>query len=204
MTTGAPQIAELLQSARQGDTAALGQLLELYRQHLRGQAERQLQGQLTVRVDSSDVVQQTFLEAHRSFSQFLGQAEAELAAWLLRILDHNIAGVIRDHKLLQKRDVRRERPLDDPQGSKPGLKQQLDAGHSTPSQRAIRLEDETLLNQALAALPEDQREAVRLRHLKGWSLSQIAQHFGRSPVAVASLIKRGMQALRKHLGDATP
>ena len=45
-------------------------------------------------------------------------------------------------------------------------------------------------------LPDDQREAVRLRHLEGWSLAQLAQHFGRGESAVAGLIKRGLRALR--------
>ena len=122
----------------------------------------------------------------------------ELAAWLQGILDHKVAGAIRDHTVLQKRTVRRERSLDDSQAGTP-LKQGLDAGLSSPSQKAIRGEEAERLSRALTALPDDQREAVRLRHLEGWALADIARHLGRTPAATAGLIKRGMRALRRQL-----
>jgi RNA polymerase sigma-70 factor (ECF subfamily) len=189
----------LLEQARQGDREALGRLLESQRATLHRLAERQLLGRIAVRVDASDIIQQTFLEAHRSFRQFAGADARELAAWLQRILDHKVAGAIRDHTLLQKRNLRRDQSMDDSHGGLASLKQQLDAGLSSPSQKAIRGEEAQQLAQALAVLPDDQREAVRLRHLKGWALADIARHLGRSPAATAGLIKRGMQVLRRRL-----
>src|SRR5262249_5694549 len=109
-------------------------------------------------------------------------------------------GAIRDHALLQKRNVHRERSLDDSQGGGGApLKQELDAGFSSPSQKAIRGEEAQRLTRALTALPDDQREAGRLRHLQGWALADIAGHLGRTPAATAGLIKRGIQALRRQL-----
>ena len=134
-------------------------------------AQRQLDGRIAVHVDASDIIQQTFLEAHRSFQQFAGQDARQLVAWLEGILDHKVAGAIRDHTLLQKRNVQRDRSLDDSHKGMASLKQELDAGLSTPSQKAIRGEQEQLLMQALGGLPDDQREAVRLRHLEGWRWS---------------------------------
>jgi RNA polymerase sigma-70 factor (ECF subfamily) len=192
---------ELLQQARRGDREALGRLLEAQRTALRRLAEGRLGERLEVRVDASDIIQQTFLEAHRSFQQFAGQDARELAAWLQGILDHKVAGAVRDHTLLLKRDVRREQSLDDSQGGKGPLKQQLDAGLSSPSEKAIRGEEERRLAEALTTLPADQREAVRLRHLEGWALADIARRLGRSPAATAGLIKRGMQALRRRLRE---
>ena len=72
---------------------------------------------------------------------------------------------------------------------------------STPSAKARRHETEEELPAAIEGLPDDQREAVQLRHLEGWSLKQLAEHFGRSEVAVAGLLKRGMQKLRELLDD---
>jgi RNA polymerase sigma-70 factor (ECF subfamily) len=192
---------ELLQQARRGDRDALGRLLEAQRTALRRLAEGRLGERLEVRVDASDIIQQTFLEAHRSFQQFAGQDARELAAWLQAILDHKVAGAVRDHTLLLKRDVRREKSLDDSQGGKGPLKQQLDAGLSSPSEKAIRGEEERRLTDALTTLPADQREAVRLRHLEGWALADIARRLGRSCAATAGLIKRGMQALRRRLRE---
>jgi RNA polymerase sigma-70 factor (ECF subfamily) len=189
----------LLGQALAGDCEALGRLLEAHRTPLRRLAERQLEGRIAVRVDASDVVQQTFLEAHRSFPQFAGREVRELVAWLQTILDHKIAGAIRDHTLLQKRSLGRERSMDDSGEGGAALKQALDAGHSTPSQKAIRGEEEESLSQALTALPDDQREAVRLRHLEGWALADIARRLGRTPSATAGLIKRGIEALRRRM-----
>src|SRR5262249_37354650 len=129
---------ELLGQALRGDREALGRLLEAQRTVLHRLAERQLEGRIAVRVDASDIIQQTFLEAYRSFPQFAGQDAREWAAWLQAILDHKVAGAIRDHTLLQKRDLRRERSMDDSQGGGAPLKQGLDAGLSSPSQKAIR------------------------------------------------------------------
>jgi RNA polymerase sigma-70 factor, ECF subfamily len=194
----------LLEQARHGDREALGRLLEAQRTALHRLAQRQLEGRIAARVDASDIIQQTFLEAHRSFGQFAGLGAREWVAWLEGILDHKVAGAIRDHALLQKRNVRRERSLDDSKGGGGApLKQELDAGFSSPSQKAMRGEEALQLAQALTALPDDQREAVRLRHLEGWALADIARHLGRTPAATAGLIKRGIQALRRqlHSGD---
>jgi RNA polymerase sigma-70 factor (ECF subfamily) len=194
-----PTPSKLLDQARRGDPEALGRLLEAQRAGLHRQAERQLEGRIAIRVDASDVLQQTFLEAYRCFPQFAGRDKRELVAWLRSILDHKVAGAIRDHALLQKRDVGRERSMDDSRGGGPPLKQDLDANLTSPSQKAIRGEQAERLSEALAELPDDQREAVRLRHLEGWALADIALRLGRTPTATAGLIKRGMKALRRRL-----
>jgi RNA polymerase sigma-70 factor (ECF subfamily) len=199
MKDNAPSPSELLDLAVQGDPEALGRLLEAQRASLHRQAKRQLAGRIAVRVDASDILQQTFLEAYRGFPQFAGRDLRELAAWLRSILDHKIAGAIRDHALLQKRDVGRERSMDDTHKGGVPLKQDLDANLTSPSQKAIRGEQAENLEQALTALPDDQREAVRLRHLEGWALADIAARLGRTPAATAGLIKRGMKTLRSRL-----
>src|SRR5262249_57712803 len=115
------------------------------------------------RVDASDVVQQTFLEAHHSFPQFAGQDPRDLVAWLRSILDNKIATAIRDHTLLQKRNVHREQSMDDSHGGAAPLKHGLDAGLSTPSQKAIRGEEAEPLSQALPTPPPHQRDGARPR-----------------------------------------
>jgi RNA polymerase sigma-70 factor (ECF subfamily) len=194
--------SELLERALGGDADALGRLLEAERAGLYRLAERQLEGRLAVRVDASDILQQTFLEAYRGFPQFVGKDMGKLVAWLRSILDHKIAGAIRDHALLQKRDISREQSIDDSHGGGAPLKHDLDANLTTPSQKAIREEQADGLEQALATLPDDQREAVRLRHLEGWALADIALRLGRTPAATAGLIKRGMKTLRRRLHES--
>jgi RNA polymerase sigma-70 factor (ECF subfamily) len=183
-------VAQLLPLARAGDADALGRLLEQHRAVFQDLVERRLGNRLGVRAAASDVVQQAMLEAARDFQEFRGAAPEEFDAWLRRIVEHVLAHSVRDHLHAQKRDARREQAPGDP-ASEPA------AAHSSPSQRAMRAEDERRLTEALVRLPDDQREAVRLRHLEGWTLARIAEHLGRTPVAAAGLIKRGMVALRK-------
>ena len=92
--------------------------------------------------------------------------------------------------------------MDDSQGGGTPLKQPLDADVFSPNQKAIPGGEAERLSQALAALPDDQREAVRLRHLEGWALAEIAVRVGRSSAATAGLIKRGMKALRRRLHES--
>ncbi len=194
-----PRWNELLRRARADDPAAWGRLLEAQRAHLGAFAEQRLRGRVAVRVDSADVVQQTFLEAHRHLDQFQGETQTAFRAWLTRILENNIARTLRNHLLLQKRNLRREQPLGEGQGSDSAAGQEPEAGTSTPSKRAMRHEEEDRLARALAKLPKDQQEAVRLRHLQGLALAEIAKQLGRTSVATAALVKRGMEALRKQL-----
>lgn len=193
------QLAALIRAARDGDSAALGRLLDQYRAYFQILASRGIGVRLGQRFNASDVVQQTMLEACRDFVQFLGNGEPELVAWLERILQRNIAQLVRDHVATQKRAIGREQSRDATGSSSPAYFEPA-AQHSSPSQRAMRGEDAIRLARAWAELPEDQREAVRLRHLEGWSLAEIAECFERSPAATAGLIKRGMQKLRDKLG----
>lgn len=187
--------------AKAGNEAARGALFERFRPYLRLLAERQLGERLGRRLDPSDIVQETFLEAHRDFKRFQGSSPAELAEWLRAILDHNLAQAIRDHALAAKRAIGREQSLADADGTV----QWLDpaSADSSPSQRAMRGENAVRLALALERLPADQREAVRLRHLEGWPLARIAERMDRSLVATAGLIKRGLQALREYLPPET-
>jgi RNA polymerase sigma-70 factor (ECF subfamily) len=80
-----------------------------------------------------------------------------------------------------------------------GLAGWLAADQTSPSQAAERNEELLCLADALAALPEPQREVVVLKHLRGWTLQRIAEHLGRTVPAVASLLRRGLEDLRRRL-----
>ena len=193
------EILELIARARDGDEAALGELISRYRGYLCSLAYKQLDSDVQPRVDPSDVVQQSCLDFHRDFHSFRGTEEAELVAWLKQILRNNVSNTIR-HVHAGKRSIKKERSLSDTAGTGCSLGQQIKADQSSPSQRARRGEEWEEMERVLKDLPDDQGEAVRLRHMKGWSLEQIADHFGRSEMAVAGLLKRGLQAIKNRLG----
>src|SRR5437868_7661720 len=102
---------ELLDRARAGGGLALGQLLELYRSYLALLARVQIGRQLQSKVDAADLVQDTFLEAHRHFGQFRGQTEAAFLRWLRQILAGVISNVLRHYLGTKGRDVRLERSI---------------------------------------------------------------------------------------------
>jgi len=187
---------ELIAEARAGSDEALGVLLDRYRPYLRLLAQRGLGTDVQSRVDPSDVVQRAFLDAHRDWAAFRGGAEPELVAWLRRILENNLSETVGEHVRAQKRSTRKEKSLTESNGR--ALAADLAADQSSPSQRAMRGEAAVVLAQAVDTLPDDQCEAIRLRYLEGWTLSQIAEHFDRSQVAVAGLLKRGLRGLRKY------
>lgn len=196
------EFRNLLTKAREGDVTALGKLIDKYRPYLWTLAQGQFDSALNARVDPSDVVQQTCLEIHRDFEAFNGAVEGELLAWAKQILSNNVSNTIRQHVHAKKRSTDRERSLDDTVTGGQPRRNAVASRKSTPSAGAIRRENADGLQLALKKLPDEQREAVRLRHLEGWSLQQLADHFDRSEAAVAGLLKRGMKKLRQHMGDA--
>jgi RNA polymerase sigma-70 factor, ECF subfamily len=162
-------------------------------------ARLHLDPRLKGRIDPSDVVQQTLLEAHAHRAEFRGRTRPEWLAWLRQALANNLRDALRRH-VAGRRDVGREQVLADAlQASSVRLEGLLaDSGTSPPdaadrSERAVRLAD------ALEELPEAQRDALVLQHWHGWTLQQIADHLGKTPAAVAGLLKRGLSGLRQRL-----
>lgn len=178
-----------------------GAALERFRDYLLLLARARLDPRLRAKLDASDVVQQTLLEAHRGLAQFRGQGTAALAAWLRQILARNLANAARDLGR-GRRDVARERSLQAAlDESASCLEQWLAAEQSSPSQQAERHERAVRLAEALACLPETQREAVVLRHWEGWSLTDIGRQLHCSTAAVAGLLHRGLKNLRQQLHE---
>ncbi len=189
----------LLGQARAGDRTARGRLLELYRNYLRLLARTLIGATLRVRLDPSDLVQETFLEAHRDFPQFAGGGERELVAWLRRILVRNLADQVKRQQS-RGRDFRREESLEAMlERSSLDVQQALAAGLSTPSAQAARREQAVLLADALAALPPDYREIIVLRHLERLKFDEIAARMQRSSGAVRMLWARALEKIHQLL-----
>lgn len=183
------ELLQLILQAKNGDEDALGKLLDQHRDQLRRLAETELSQKLSKRVDASDVVQQTYLSVCKKVEQFEGENLEEFVAWIFQIHRHNIKDAARAHTAVAKRDVNQE------QSAKIEV---LATSHeeSTPSQRAIRNEENDNLVRMIQKLPADQRTAIYMRHIEGKSLNDIAAEMERSTQAVASLIKRGLEHLR--------
>jgi RNA polymerase sigma-70 factor (ECF subfamily) len=195
-----PELKPLLDAARAGDTAALGELLARFQPWLHLLARLEVDSRFQGKFDPSDLVQQTQLEACRSIAQFRGQNEAELAGWLRQILAHVMAHEVRRFEGTLKRDMGREVSIDEELAASSGRLRTILADTGTsPSQQAIRHEDEIRLAQVLARLPDDYREVLILRHLGGLSHEAIAKRMQRGQGAVRMLWVRALARLREEM-----
>lgn len=188
--------------ARAGNTVTLGRMLEGYRNYLRLLARIEIGRRLQGKVDASDVVQETFLAAYRSFADFRGHAEGQLVCWLREILAGTLANVVRRYFGTQARDVRLERALGaDLDQSSNALAQLLVDPHSSPSQQVVRAEQTLVIAEALARLPEDYQTVLVLRHLEGLTFPEVARRMGRSVDSVEKLWLRGLTRLRREFAE---
>jgi RNA polymerase sigma-70 factor (ECF subfamily) len=177
------------------ERAAAGRVpLAAYRDYLRLLAGLALDGRLRGQLDPSDIVQDALLKAHERFDQFRGQTDLELRAWLRAILARCLIDTGRKFGTRSgERAQSLEAALERSSAKLEGL---LSSEESSPSQGAVRAERLLELSVALSQLPEDQRTAVELRHLRGLAVPDVALEMGRSTVSVTGLLYRGMKALR--------
>jgi RNA polymerase sigma-70 factor (ECF subfamily) len=175
--------------------------LDRYRDYLRLLAQSALGSRLQAKLDASDVVQQAILQAHENRAQFRGSTETEWLAWLRAILANVLALAGRKFDT-RARDLDRECSLDADLGlSSSRLEGLLAADQTSPSEQASRGEELLRLAQAIARLPEDQRQVVELHHLQGLSMAEVAERMGRTRPAVVGLLYRGIKQLRALLAE---
>ena len=197
----APDAQLLIDQARRGDEEATGRLLRAYSEYLKLLARVQIGRRLQGKVDASDLVQETFLDAHRQMPNFKGATDPELLAWLRRIMAGQVAMTVRRYLGAKGRDVNLERGIaHEVEQSSVALDGGLVGSETSPSQNASKREQAVILADALSHLSEDHREAIVLRHLEGLSLADAATRMGRSADSVQKLYVRGLMNLRRILG----
>ncbi|MEZ6056759.1 MAG: sigma-70 family RNA polymerase sigma factor [Planctomycetaceae bacterium] len=193
----------LLERARTGDVAARDQLFSKCRNYVEVLARAQVESWMQAKVDASDLVQQTLMEAHRGFDDFAGHSEGEWLAWLRQILTHNTQDVIRRYRRAGKRQVHREQSLDvhstglsgsfriDPQ----------DVQSETPSQLLAQKEREIELADAIAQLTPDHQEVIILRNLQRLPFDEVATIMKRTRPATQMLWMRAVKRLESLLSS---
>jgi RNA polymerase sigma-70 factor (ECF subfamily) len=198
MAESAERIADWLPRARAGCREALGQLLDACRDYLLLVARREIDPNLHAKGGASDLVQETFLEAQRDFAQFHGGTEAELLAWLRRLLLNNLANFSRRYRDTDKRQIGREVSL---QAGGPGSEPGCDpvAGNLSPSGEAAAHEQAEALRRTLERLPDDYQRVIRLHHEEQRPFEEIAALLGRSLSATRKLWARAVRRLRQEL-----
>jgi RNA polymerase sigma-70 factor (ECF subfamily) len=165
-----------------------GRALERFRAYLSLLARLQLDPPLQGKLDLSGVVQQTLLEAHQAWDRLRRMSEAQQTAWLRKALAHNLTDEVRKLRT-GGRDVGREQSLEAAvEQSSARVEAWLASEQNSPSEQAVHNEQLLQLAHALGQLPEDQRLAVELHHLKGLPLAEVAEQLQRSKGAAAKLL----------------
>lgn len=170
-----------------------------YRAWLRLIVAQGISGKFQAKIDPSDVVQQTIVQAIENWPSFRGSTERELMAWLRTILSRRVLQSMREFKT-QRRNIDREWAIDQAVHSSAQALENLPCIQSPhPIDQVIGAERLLRMCDALETLPESQKLAITLHHFETKSIAEVADIMQRSPASVAGLLKRGMRSLRQTL-----
>src|SRR6516162_919651 len=199
-----PRTQELLNQAQKGEPDAVEKLLDVHREPLRRMIGLRLDPALAARLDASDIVQDVLLEAHRRLSDYLRDPAMPFHLWLRHIAKDHVIDAHRRHRQAQRRSLDRERPIV-PAGladaSSLELAGQFLDKEMTPATAAVRHELQRRMEQAVAALDEDDREIILMRHYEQLSNQEVAAALGLSEAAASM---RHLRALRKLKASLQP
>jgi RNA polymerase sigma-70 factor (ECF subfamily) len=200
MTDDASETERLLRQAAAGDAEQFGALLEQHRPRLRRMVALRLDPRLQGRIDPSDVIQETYLEASARLAEYVQKPAMPFFLWLRFLAGQKLTTLHRHHLGTRMRDAGREVSLYRgrlPEASSAALAAQL-LGHETrPSEAAVRAELKIRLQEALNSMDALDREILALRHFEQLSLAEAAQVLG---LTESGACRRHLRAL-KHLKD---
>lgn len=186
----------LLERVSQGDRVALGELFERYRDGLRHAVAMRLDRQVRARIDPSDVVQETLLDAYRRLDDYLARRPMSLGLWLRKTAHERLLKLQEKH-FAGRRSVRREALLPD-RTSLDLVRRLLSRGES-PSQEVVSHECVRQVREALAQLPQAERDILLMRYMEKLSNVAIGYVLDLSPAAVSKRHGRALLQLDKLL-----
>jgi RNA polymerase sigma-70 factor, ECF subfamily len=196
---------ELLAQAKKGDSHAADQLLAGHRERLRRMIELRLDPAIAARVDASDVVQETLLEASRRLDAYLRDPVMPFHLWLRHIAKDRLIDAHRRHRQAKRRGVDREQPAV-PAGlrdhSSIEMAGQFVDQELTPASAAMKEELKRRLHAAIGELEEDDREIILMRHFEQMSNQEVAALHGVTEAAASMRHLRALRRLKELLDPA--
>ncbi len=185
-------------AGRPTDAAAMGRFIESRRPQLLAYIRKHLGTALAQKVEADDVLQEVTLDALRRAGE-LAATDRDPFGWLCQIAEHRLIDIHRKLFGAQKRAAGREVGLDTPgdDTQHTPLINLLVASITTPSQAFSRDQKEFQLQEVLATLPEESREALRLRYVEGLATKEIAERLGKTDGAIRVLLTRSLNKLQE-------
>jgi RNA polymerase sigma-70 factor (ECF subfamily) len=195
----------LLRRALAGDEQALAALFDAYRERLRRMIRLRLDRRLSGRVDSSDVLQEAYLDVRKRLAEYARDPAAmPFHLWLRLLAGQKLTDVHRYHLGTQMRDAGQEVSLHRgpfPQASSIALAAQLLGRMTSASQAAIRAEHKLIVQEALNGMDPIDREVLTLRHFEHLSNDETALVLGLSKSAASNRYIRALKRLKEILSS---
>jgi RNA polymerase sigma-70 factor (ECF subfamily) len=195
-----PHHTTIVARLRSGDEGALAEFVEINRPALLAFLNARIGSHLAKKVEAEDILQDACLEAVRSLDK-APLENWEPLHWLFQICERKIIDAHRRHFASQKRDASREATIPDGTDVGGGLADLLAASMTTASEAFSRDQRQLRMLAALDTLPEEQREALRLRYLVGLPSKEIAQKLGKTDGAVRVMLSRSLAKLQEMLAE---
>jgi len=186
----------LVALAKQGDGPARSQLCWAYGERIRRIIRLRMGAELRSRLESVDIVQDALMCALRDLDNFTYTNEGDFLRWLRHIAENRIRDNIQ--KLhADKRDIRRETPLNDFASASTGEPARIPepARNTTPSVILSKREDLDKLEKAIDSLKPEYREVIVMAKIDGLSYREIGERLGKSADAAGHLLLRAMVSL---------
>lgn len=202
MTTSSESLMQLEARVRGGDAVALGEYLARERGRLLGAIDRQIGAALRRKVEPEDILQEVSVACVKACAE-VDLSERDIFAWLCQMAERRVIDAHRRYFGAQKRAAGREVPLDGkptPQ-SNGALVDLLIASLTTPSEAFSRGQREFQLLEALATLPAEAQQAIKMRYVENLPSRDIAEKLGKSDGAVRVLLSRSIKKLGDLLKD---
>ncbi len=202
-TPGAPD--DLLERALSGDESALAALFNGYRDRLRRMIRLRLDRRLSGRVDSSDVLQEAYLDVRKRLAEYARDPAAmAFHLWLRLVTGQRLTDLHRQHLGAQMRDAGMELSLHRgpfPQADSISLAAQLLGKITSASKAAIRAEHKLIVQEALNGMDPIDREVLALRHFEHLSNDETAQVLGLTKSAASNRYVRALKRLKEILSS---
>jgi RNA polymerase sigma-70 factor (ECF subfamily) len=195
----------LIERALTGDESALAALFDGYRGQLRRMIRLRLDRRLSGRVDSSDVLQEAYLDVRKRLDEYARDPAAmPFHLWLRLIAGQRLTDVHRFHLGAQMRDAGQEVSLHRgpfPQASSVSLAAQLLGKMTSASHAAIRAEHKLIVQEALNGMDPIDREVLALRHFEHLSNDETALVLGLTKSAASNRYIRALKRLKEILSS---
>jgi RNA polymerase sigma-70 factor (ECF subfamily) len=193
-----------LEKAAAGDQDAWRFLIERYKDRLRRMVTLRLDPRLQGRLDPSDVLQDTYLEASRQLADYLHNPVLPFFLWLRQLAGNRLFKLHRRHLTAQARNASREVSLQKggfPVASSAALAAQLLGRECRPSEAAVRAELKLRLQEALNVMDPLDREALVLRHFEQLTTTEAARVLEISEAAAGKRYLRAVVRLKDILAQ---